>query len=341
MHTFLRPLLLALLLSPPWGRCAEKPLDLARKPREWFASPEGRAAVANVLANQSARGDWPKNVNTAEKRLGQDPAKVEGTFDNGATTGELRLLARAAAVTGEETAKRAVERGIDHILAAQYPTGGWPQFFPPPGKKYHRHITFNDACMVNLMRLLRDAAAAPDFAFLGEERRARARAAFDRGVDCILKCQITVNGRKTVWCAQHDELTLEPRPARSFELASLSGGESAGILALLMELPDPSPAAREAVHAGAAWYEASALRGQRVVVVDGDKRMQDDPEAPPLWARFYRLDTGKPFFCGRDGIARDSVAEIESERRNGYAWHGNWGDGVAKAYADWSKRHPR
>jgi PelA/Pel-15E family pectate lyase len=47
----------------------------------------------------------------------------------------------------------AFTRGLDHILAARYPTGGWPQS-SPPGSGYHRHITFNDNAMVNLMSLV-------------------------------------------------------------------------------------------------------------------------------------------------------------------------------------------
>ena len=61
-----------------------------------------------------------------------------------------------------------------------------------------------------------------------------------------------------------------------------------------------------------------------------------DPEAPPLWARFYEIETNRPFFCGRDGVKKYDIAEIESERRNGYAWYGTWGKSVAERYARWS-----
>ena len=41
-----------------------------------------------------------------------------------------------------------------------------------------------------------------------------------------------------------------------------------------------------------------------------DTKVIDDPAAPALWARFYDLETGKPFFCGRDGIKHDSLDQI-------------------------------
>ena len=32
----------------------------------------------------------------------------------------------------------------------------------------------------------------------------------ERGIECILKTQVTINGTLTIWCAQHDEKTLAP-----------------------------------------------------------------------------------------------------------------------------------
>ena len=39
--------------------------------------------------------------------------------------------------------------------------------------------------------------------------------------------------------------------------------------------------------------------------------------------RFYEIGTNRPFFCGRDGIKKYSLAEIENERRTGYSWYGD------------------
>jgi pectate lyase len=315
---------------PPWGR-------LAREPDDWFKGPKGRAAVANVLAHQSPRGDWPKNIDTTAAPAGsnRDRSKIVGTFDNGATVGEVRFLARAYRVTGDDACRDAVLKALDHILQAQYPNGGWPQSFPP-GTKYPRYVTYNDNTMVNLMELLRDVAGKDEFAFAGPGRRASARRAFEAGVGCILRSQVTVGGVKTAWCAQHDEVTLEPRPARTFEPASLSGGESADILLLLMSLEDPGHDVVAAVDAGARWFASVKLTGIKQVTVGGDKKVVRDPAAPPLWARFYEIGTNRPLFCGRDGVIKYDIAEIEPERRNGYAWYGNWGARVAERHARWA-----
>jgi pectate lyase len=308
----------------------------AARSDDWYRSAPGRRVMENVLSYQADRGDWPKNLDTSNVPYEGDRKKLQGTFDNSATVGEVRFLARAYRATHEARGRAAVEKALDHILAAQYPTGGWPQT-SPPGKGYARFITFNDDTTVNLLELLRDAARSNDFAFLDASRRAAAARSFDAGIACILKCQIVVGGHPTVWCAQHDEVTLEPRGARAFELAGLSGSESAGILMLLMSLESPGPDVIRAVEGGARWFEKSKLLGLRVISADGDRTVVVDPKAPPLWARFYEIDTNRPFFCGRDGVKKDRLADIERERRAGYAWYGVWGRKVADRYAVWTR----
>jgi pectate lyase len=308
--------------------------ELAAKPDAWYRSAEGQRVVENILSWQAPPGDWPKNLDTTAKPFTGDPTKLQGTFDNGATTGELRFLARAFRATQDPRCQQAFLKGFDHLLKAQYPTGGWPQFYPP-GNQYHRHITFNDDAMVRLLDFLRDVATAADFEFADPERRKAARESFDRGIQCILKCQIVVDGQPTAWCAQHDEIDYRPRPGRAYELVSLSGAESAGILRLLMSLEKPGPEVVRAVNSGAAWFESAKLAGIRQTKVNGDKRMVNDPNAPPLWARFCEIGSNRPIFCGRDGVKKYSIADIESERRNGYAWYGEWGARVAEDYARW------
>ena len=311
--------------------------DYTRKSAEWYRGDEGRRITENILSWQSAEGSWPKNQDNTEKPFAGDRNTLKGTFDNGATTDELRFLARAFRATQNPRCAEAFSKGVDHILKAQYPTGGWPQFYPP-GKQYHRHITFNDGSMARLMEFLREVATAKDYDFVEAARRKAAQESFDRGLQCILKCQIVVKGQPTVWCAQHDEVDYRPRPGRAYELVSLSGAESVGILQLLMSLEPPSPEVIRAVKAGAEWFESAKITGLRAETVNGDKRMVKDPAAPALWARFYEIETGRPIFCGRDGVKKFDLAEIESERRNGYAWYGNWGERVAKDYAQWTEK---
>ena len=102
---------------------------------------------------------------------------------------------------------------------------------------------------------------------LSESVKDEARKAFNKGIDCILKTQIKVDGHPTVWCAQHDENTFEPAAARAYELPSFSGAESVGIVRLLMSLPNPSQEVISAVKGAVDWFEKNKKDTTNMVVV--------------------------------------------------------------------------
>jgi PelA/Pel-15E family pectate lyase len=320
--------------------------DYLKKPEGWFASEEARNVLNAVLSHQSNAGGWPKNINTTAAPFQGDRTTIRATFDNGATVDELRLLALAFVTTRDERYSHAFERGFQYVLSAQYPTGGWPQSHPPPADNYQRHITFNDGAMVRLMEFVRETFTADAFGFLGQDQKQAAREAFDRGVSCILKCQIKVNGQLTAWCAQHDEEDFRPRPGRSYELVSLSGAESVGIVRLLMSLENPGPDVIRAVESAAAWFSYVKLTGIRVANVEDKMAPRGfnrvviiDPDAPPIWARFYEIGTNRPIFVDRDGVPKYSLSEIGYERRNGYAWYGSWpANLLSNEYPGWRRQ---
>lgn len=330
-------LLISLFALSASINAASPAANLANKPDGWFKSEEGLKATACILSWQSENGDWPKNTNTTVEPFSGDRSKLQGTFDNGATTGELRVLARAFRATGDTRCEKAFLAGFDHILKAQYSNGGWPQYYPLR-KGYYTHITFNDGSMIRIMEFLREATTANEYAFLDMDRRAAAVKALASGIDCIVKSQIKVKGALTVWCAQHDEVTLEPADARAYELASLSGAESAGILVFLMSLDKPSPEVIRSVKAGVAWFDSAKIEGFRYKRSDTEPNLTKDPSAPPLWARFYEIKSNRPFFCDRDGVVKYDVEEIGPERRKGYSWYGDSGENVAKAFSKWPYR---
>jgi PelA/Pel-15E family pectate lyase len=341
---FFIALLILLMAAHAWA--ASRAGTYLKKDDAWFAGDEGRRIAANILSWQAEAGDWPKNTDTATVPYSGEPAKLKGTFDNGATCDEIRFLGRAFLATRDEKCRDAAINGLDHILLAQYGNGGWPQTFPP-GNGYPRYITFNDDAMVRLMNFVREISREERWIFVGEERRRKAGEAFEKGVQCILQCQIrdTKSGKLAVWCAQHDEKDFSPRPARSYELPSFSGSESVGVLRLLMSIEKPRPEIVAAVEGAVEWIKHSRIAGIKVVEVPDekapkgkDKRVVEDADGPGLWARFYEIDSGRPFFCDRDGVKKYSLAEIGYERRNGYAWYGNWGEELLREYPQWKRK---
>jgi PelA/Pel-15E family pectate lyase len=315
------------------------------------------STAEKILIAQRISGGWPKQIDAkaftysyAWSDAFSDRVKAgfkhpDATIDNNATTREIRHLTKAYSETGNPKYLNAAETGIRYLLKMQYKNGGFPQFFPDT-TGYRKHITYNDDAMLNALRILQEVSTGrDDFKVFDAELRTQAFKAVEAGIACILKTQIRVSGKPTVWCAQHDHVTYQPANARAFELASFSAGESVDITRFLMDIPDPTTEIREAVLGALTWLDAAAISGYGVKRVKDAKQPkgQDvilvEARGNRIWARFYDLETGKPFFCGRDGIKREKLSEIENERRVGYAYYGTWpAQLLSRKYEGWQPK---
>lgn len=325
---------------------------LRQKP-EWYGSDDAVRIADNLLIYQRAIGGWPKNIDMAKplspaERAGVTDQKEQNDslIDNGATYTQMIYLARVYQRTQQERFKQAFLLGLDYLLKMQYENGGWPQYYPRL-TGYYKHITFNDDAMIGVLTLLREITRKEAaYNFVDESRRRKAERAVQKGIACILKCQVKVNGKLTAWCAQHDEVTFAPAPARTYEKISLSGSESVGIVRFLMGIEKPSSAIATAIEAAVAWFSQVQLTGIKLIeqrdpaLPNGhDRIVVQDATAPVIWARFYEIGTNRPIFCGRDGIIKFSLAEIEYERRNGYRWYVNSpAELLSRDYPAWQQR---
>jgi PelA/Pel-15E family pectate lyase len=319
-----------------------------------------------MVSFQTPAGGWGKNLDLAAhaRRPGEmytsnnvskhlrpedfdaphDPAwNYVGTLDNDATNTELKFLARVItqAKSEESAAWRAsYARGIEYLLAAQFPSGGWPQVWPLEGG-YHDAITFNDGAVVQTLELLQSVASgAGDFAFTPSPLRERAAASVKRGIECIVATQFRVHDQPTAWGQQHDALTLAPESGRNYEPAALCAAESAGLLRFLMSLPNPTPEVVAAAHAAAAWLESAAIRDQAYVRGPNGRHLERSPGSAPIWARYYDVASGRPVFGDRDKSIHDTVDELTAERRNGYSWYNSGPQEALTQYAQWRLTHP-
>lgn len=322
------------------------------QPNEWFGSDEAIWVAENVLLYQRDIGGWPKNtpmhwVLTEDQK--EDLRELKSstddvTTDNSATYTEMIFLSRMYKETKHAAYKEAFLKGLDYMLEAQYENGGWPQYYPLR-EGYYTHITFNDNAMVNIMKVMKGISERSDMFSIIVEKKTRLKAAeaYEKGIEIILKTQYKQNGELTVWCAQHDEETLEPVKARSYELPSLSGSESSDIVLLLMDIEKPSNDVINAIQSAVQWFDKakiSGIRVERYTTEDGkrDRRVVEDENAPYMWGRFCGLSDNRPFFCSRDGIKKYSLAEISHERRNGYGWYSNNPLAVLEEYKKWQPK---
>jgi len=351
--------------EPPHDFSARSvPLD---RDASWYASAEARH-IANVIVSfQTPAGGWGKNLDMSkEPRLPGEayaPDNISlflapgdfdtppepdwnyiGTIDNDATTTEIGFLAKVISAGGTPNSRAyrsAFARGMNYLLEAQYPNGGWPQIWPLDGG-YHDAITYNDNAMTQVLDLMHGVAGGEgEFSFATRQLRKRAAASFRRGIRCVFASQIVVDGKPTVWPQQADPLTLKPVSGRNFEPPVQCSSESAEILLLMMnDLPNPTADQEDAVRFAAAWFKKTAIYGESWRHTADGRRLVVAPGAGPLWARYVQTGSDTPVFGDRDKSIHDDVNELSEERRNGYQWYSPNPEEALAQFGKWEQEHP-
>ena len=280
-----------------WGHVC-----LGKMPEEWYASEKAQQIAEVVMAIQKTNGGWYKNTQmhklTEDQLLDLMRKKREHScLDNYATTQEMRFLAHVYKYNKDERYRQSFLRALEMILTCQKGCGGWSQYWPLTGKgSYQDYITFNDDLMTNVMLILRDVYENEgDFKDLADEAtRERCRAAFNRGLDCIIRCQIDDEGVKSVWCAQHDTVApYLPTEGRPHELPSFCCAESAALLEFLMSVENPSPELQKCISDACAWLDSHKIDNKTLEAYvnqngEDDRRIIDQP-GNALWGRFVQL----------------------------------------------------
>ncbi|MBI1226682.1 MAG: pectate lyase [Bacteroidetes bacterium] len=309
-----------------------------------------------MLLYQRSYGGWPQYHGDAtnyklpiteelKAKLLADKDRPDATIDDRSTTLEINYLLDAYGNTKNPSYLKAAELGISYLLKAQNAAGGWPQHYPD-SSGYHKHITYNDNAMIDVMWIIKHLAENDmPFQPVDAALKNQAQTALQKGIECILKTQVVEDGNLTVWCAQHDSQTLLPASARKFEPASLSGSESVGIVRFLMSIDQPSDETKTAIRSAVQWFDKVKIEGYNV-------ELRKDPSQPTgrdrvifkeanstIWARFYELGTNRPIFMGREGVVKYSLTEIENERRAGYGFYGKWPEKLLeKEYPKWEAK---
>lgn len=312
-----------------------------------YAPEQYKEIADNFIAYQNKDGGWPKNIDwlailpaDSVYQALSDRYK-RSTLDNRNTYSQIDYLAQVYTKTKESRYKEAVGKGLNYLLKTQKKNGGWRGWDVDA-------ITYNDEVTTGVLELfLRINEGDINYTWLDGSMKKRIYQALQKGIDIILRTQYVQNGVKTVWGQQHDNETLLPVQARTFELPSLVSTESCSVLKFLMEIPHPSAQVIEAVKAGVAWLEKSAIQGIRVEKVEikpdqiinaeypYDLKVVKDKKAPRIWARFYELDTNKPFMARRDGTKVYQLSDVDPERRTGYDWYTYIPETLLQHYSQW------
>jgi PelA/Pel-15E family pectate lyase len=316
-----------------------------------FDRNDFEAIADNFIAWQNPDGGWPKNIDWLAKIDIDSTKKVMNkkyrvsTLDNRNVFPQIEYLSEVFSRTENPKYKDAAEKGLRYILSIQNPISGGFRGWDVDA------ITFNDEVMTGVMNLFLDIKQKEKcYSWVDEKLYKDICKALDKAIDVTLRCQIEVKGVKTAWCQQHSHKTLQAVQARTFELPSITANESSNILIFLMRIKNPDKKIKDAVQAGVDWLQKSkidSLRLERTPLPKGKYLNQEypydiqavkDPSAKPIWARYYEIETNKPFLCTRSGEKVFKLEEVDPERRTGYEWYGYWPEKVFKIYAEWKVR---
>jgi len=269
---------------------------------------DGALAAARALAwGQLHSGGWyyyidfgaPPRRPLAYRHLSRSAAarlRNYSTLDDDTTQSALSFLMAVDRVAKDAPIHEAVELGLEALLKAQLPKGGWPQVFgrPPPEQRYATYVriepdgtrtthkrptrywhyyTFNDGAINDCVRVMLEAWR--------QYRQERYLEAARRAGDFIVLSQLSAPQQG--WAQQYD-LEVRPEWARRFEPPAVCSAVTARNVRTLVEIYlatgderylKPIPAAIE-------WLERSRLPGNR-----------------PRWARFYELASNRPLYFTR------------------------------------------
>ena len=326
----------------------------------------------NMVYLQNPDGGWAKNqdyqrIFTLEKlkERQENNKKIKpvtynllteskgSTMDNRNIFSQIRYLAQVYQQIPEKRYGDCALKALQWILNAQEPvTGGFT------GADVYA-ITFNDDVISDVLTFLGEVVEDKKlYSFVDEDMRAKAKKAWEHGLECILKTQITLtlkDGSKilSAWCQQHSYENYAPIWAREFEPPAVSSLESRKIVIFLMSLKNPSEEVKNAVVAACTFFDRPDIRikGKRLVrnprkaevlggrYYDYEQVLIDDPSARDCWARFYALDSSfdvetgarkpiqgfypsvlSPIWCDRGCKYVENFNDLSVERRNGYGY---------------------
>jgi hypothetical protein len=269
-------------------------IDVARALVWGQLSTGGWAYDVDFDPEGSKRWHYRRDAEAGDTDPGE--RRHRSVFDDDTSQAAMRLLMKVDEVLDfkDSSIHDAVTFGLDVFLRVQYPNGAWPQrweTFPNPDDypvmkarypeswpwvwpevDYRDFYTFNDNAIADVIEVMLEAYRTYD------DKR-YLDAALKAG-DFMILAQMPEP--QPTWAQQYNH-QMEPAWARRFEVASVTGGESFGVMRSLLDLYVDTGEKRflEPIPRALAWFKRSVLPNGQM-------------------ARFYELKTNTPLYFVRD-----------------------------------------
>jgi len=212
-----------------------------------------------LVKGQLHSGGWSEFIELDPQKRKAYAYRVDGpagerarnvsTLDDNKTQSAIQFMMHVDRALGfkDATIHEATLYALDGLMKAQYPNGAWAQRFsgPPkaeefpvmkagypeswprtfPGVNYAGFYTLNDNAQADAIETLFEAAD-----IYGDKRYSDSAR---RGGDFLILAQMP--DPQPAWAQQYNA-QMQPAWARKFEPASVTGGESQGVIRILMDI---------------------------------------------------------------------------------------------------------
>lgn len=259
-------------------------------------------AADTIVALQNEDGGFavlPDNFEMAQTGASLGSLKGASSIENGATTAELKYLAKYITENKPEDSKYqdAFIKGIKFLLSTQLDNGGWTMQ-PNGGSGFNGNIEVGNSAMTEVLTLLSDIAVLnnQNYVFARKAMNVDAiKSAVEKGNDFIVASQISNNNKKAGWASQYDKAG-KVTMGRTYERASVSSYTTKAVVDYLMTIHNPSQAVKDAVESAYSWLKDVKITNKKQEVVK-DTSMNNgfdvyfvDEKGKWTWASNYVYD---------------------------------------------------
>lgn len=226
-----------------------------------------------IVALQNEDGGFqvlPDNYEMSQKETGLGSMKDVSSVYNGATTSELKYLAKYITANKPEDSKYqdAFVKGIKYLLTTQCDNGGW-SMNPGSGSGFNANIEVGNKAMTEVLTLLSDIAILnnQDYVFARKAMNVdEIKSAVEKGNDFIVKSQISNNNKKSGWATQYDK-SGNVTMGHTYERESVSSYTTKDVVDYLMTIHNPSQDIKDAVESAYSWLKDVKIADKEQKVV--------------------------------------------------------------------------
>lgn len=226
-----------------------------------------------IVALQNEDGGFqvlPDNYEMSQKETGLGSMKDVSSVYNGATTSELKYLAKYITANKPEDSKYqdAFVKGIKYLLTTQRDNGGW-SMNPGSGSGFNANIEVGNKAMTEVLTLLSDIAILnnQDYVFARKAMNVdEIKSAVEKGNDFIVKSQISNNNKKSGWATQYDK-SGNVTMGHTYERESVSSYTTKDVIDYLMTIHNPSQDIKDAVESAYSWLKDVKIADKEQKVV--------------------------------------------------------------------------